>query len=189
MTEPVAARLGARAGEDFDRIAALELSVKWSDSAVDLGSLAFQADFGMHMEGKVDGGGALGQPLHVSLRGEDEDLVLIQVDLEELEELFRTVGVLLQFQQLSEPAEMLVQLVRTAVPLVQPVRCNAVFGCPMHVESADLHLEQLSAGAKDGRMKRLIRIRLGAGDVVLDPLLNGRPVVMDDAQDVVAIRD
>src|SRR4051794_41360461 len=99
MTEPVAARLGAGAGEDFDRIAALKLTVKRRDPAVDLGSLAFQADFGMHVEGKIDGGRALGQPLDVSLRGKNEDLVLIQVDLEELEELFRTMSVLLQFQQ------------------------------------------------------------------------------------------
>src|SRR5260370_34926414 len=38
-------------------------------------------------------------------------------------------------------------------------------------------------------MERLIAVRLGARDVVLDALLERRPLVMDQAQHVVARRD
>ncbi len=65
------------------------------DAAVDLGTLTLEPHLGVHVEGEVDGGGALGQPLHVALRREDEDLVLIEIDLQELEELLGAVGVLL----------------------------------------------------------------------------------------------
>ena len=81
------------------------------DPAVDLGALALEPDFGVHVEGEIDRGRALGQPLHVALRREDEDLVLVEVDLQELEKLLGRVGVLLQLEQLAEPAEVLVQLV------------------------------------------------------------------------------
>ena len=103
--------LAPRPGQDLDGVAALELPVQRRDAAVDLGALALEPDLGVHVEGEVDGGGALGQPLHVALRREDEDLVLIEIDLQELEEFLGAVGVLLQLEQLAEPAEMLVELV------------------------------------------------------------------------------
>ena len=82
---------------------------------------------------KSIGRGALGQPLHVALGREDEDLVLVEVDLQELEELLRAVGVLLQLQQLAEPAEVLVELVGLPVPLVDPVGRDAVLGGAVHL--------------------------------------------------------
>ncbi len=133
------------------------------------------------------GGGALGQPLHVALRSEDEDLVLVEIDLQELQELFRAVGVLLQLQQLAEPAQVLVELVRGAVPLVHPVGRDTVLGCAVHVLGPDLDFEQLPAGTEDGGMERLVGVRFGAGDVVLDPLLDRGPVVMDNAEHVITI--
>ena len=188
VAQPVAARLGRRAGEDLDRVAALELPVQRRDPAVDLGALALEPDLGVHVEREVDGGGALRQPLHVALGREDEDLVLVEVDLQELEELLGAVRVLLQLEQLAEPAEVLVQLVRRAVALVDPVRRDAVLGGAVHLLGADLHLEQLAARTEDRGVERLVRVRLGAGDVVLDPLLDRRPVVVDDAEHVVAVR-
>ncbi len=142
----------------------------------------------MHVEGEVDRRGALGELLHVALRREDEDLVLVQVDLEELEELLRAVRVLLQLEELAEPAEVLGQLVGLAVSLVEPVRRDAVLGGAVHLLGADLHLEQLAAGPEDGGVERLVAVRLGACDVVLDALLQRRPDVMDDAEHVIALR-
>src|SRR5688572_20233583 len=140
------------------------------------------------MEGEVDGSGALRQPLDVSLRREDEDLVLIEVDLQELEKLLRTVGVLLKLQQLPEPPQVLIELIPGTVALVHPVSRDAVLGRAVHIVGADLHLEELTAGTEDGGMQRLIRVRLGTGDVVLDAFLDRCPLVMNDAQHVVAVR-
>ena len=179
--------LARGAGEDLDRVAALELAVQRRDPAVDLGALALEPDLGVHVEREVDRRRALGQPLHVALRREDEDLVLVEVDLQELEELLGAVGVLLQLEQLAEPAEVLVELVGLAVALVEPVGRDAELGRAVHLLGADLHLEELPARTEDGGVERLVGVRLGARDVVLDPLLDRRPVVVDDAEHVIAL--
>ena len=146
-------------------------------------------DLGMDVEGEVDRGRALGQPLHVPVRRENEDLVLVEVDLQELEELLGAVSVLLQLDELAEPTQVLVQLVRLAVPLVEPVGGDTELRRPVHLLIADLHLEELAAGAEDRGVERLVGVRLGARDVVLDPLLDRGPVVVDHAEHVVALGD
>ena len=98
--------------------------------------------------------------------------------------------VLLQLDQLPEPREVMIQLVGgLAVLLVKPMRRNAVFGRAMHVARPDLDLVELTTRAEDGRMERLVPVGLGAGDVILDPLLQRRPRVVDDAEHVVTIGD
>ena len=98
--------------------------------------------------------------------------------------------VLLKLDQLPEPREVVIQLVGAlAVFLVQPVGGDTVFGRAVHVARADLDLIELSARPKDGGVQRLIAVRLGARDIVLDPLLQRRPRVVNDAQHVVAVGD
>ncbi len=65
-----------------------------------------QPDVGVDVERKVDRGRSLGELLDVTLRGEDEDLVVIEVDLEEFEELLGRVTLLLQLEELPEPGEL-----------------------------------------------------------------------------------
>ncbi len=91
--------------------------------------------------------------------------------------------------QLAEPGEVLVQLVPPGVALVDPVGRDAVLRRPVHFQGPDLDLEELAAGAEDRGVQRLVGVRLGTGDVVLEPLLDRGPVVVDDAQHVVAVRD
>ena len=158
------------------------------DPSVDLGALAVLPDLGVHVEGEVDRGSPLGEPLHVALRREDEDLVLVEVDLEELEKLFRVMGLLLELEQLPEPAEVLVQLVGTLLGgLVEPVGRDAVLRGPVHLLGPDLDLVELAVGSEDRGVERLVPVRLGARDVVLEALLEGQPLVMDHAQGVVAV--
>src|SRR6266550_1753081 len=126
----------------------------------------------------------------VTVRREHEDLVLIEVDLQELEKLLRTVRILLQLDELAEPRQMVIELVGTlAVLLVQPVRGDAVLRRAVHVAGADLDLVQLSGRPEHRGVQGLIAVRLGARGVVLDPLLQRRPCVVDDAQHVVAVGD
>src|SRR3989454_9494864 len=81
------------------------------DAAVEARAVTAQSHLGVHREREIDRRRAFGQPLHVAPRREHEDLILIQVDLQELEEFFGRVGVLLQLEQLPEPGEMAVELV------------------------------------------------------------------------------
>ena len=141
MGEPVAARLGIGAGQDLDGVPVTQLPVQGRDATVDLGALAVDTDFGVHHEGEIDRGRTLGELLHVALRREDEDFVLVQVDLEELEELLRRVGILLQLDKLSEPVELLVQLVATPVGFVQPVGRDTELRRAVHLLGPDLNLE------------------------------------------------
>src|SRR5207302_10333198 len=62
--------------------------------------------------------------------------------------LFRSgrVRVLLQLEQLAEPRQVAVELVRALPFLEEPVRRDAVLGGVMHLAGADLDLVQLAAG-------------------------------------------
>src|SRR2546422_329612 len=116
--------------------------------------------------------------------------VLVQVDLEELEKLLGRVGVLLQLDELAEPREVAVELVGGALAfLEEPVGGDAVLRRVVHVAGADLDLVQLPARPEHRRVQRLVAVRLGTRDVVLDALLERRPLVVDDAEDVVALGD
>src|SRR6266436_1685824 len=137
---PVAGRVGLGAGHHHG-IAVLERTVQRRDAAVDARALAVLADLRMHREREVDRRRSFGQTLHVAAGGEDEDLVLVEVDLQELEELLGRVRVLLQLQQLPEPRQMAVQLVRALAPFFeQPVRRDAVLRGVVHFMGADLDL-------------------------------------------------
>src|SRR5207249_4514260 len=59
----------------------------------------------------------------------------------------------------------------------------------VHFAGADLNLVQLAPGPEDGRVERLVAVGFGAGAVVLDALLKRRPLVVDDAEHVVALGD
>src|SRR5687767_11518968 len=123
----------------------------------------------MHGEREVDGRRALRQLNDVAGRGEDEDLVLVEVELEELEELVRRLRVQLHRENFAEPPELLVELVASLRGLlVQPVRGDSELRRAMHVARANLDLEQLLAGAKDRRMQRLVSVRFRLCDVILD---------------------
>ena len=47
--------------------------------------------------------------------------------------------------------------------------CDTVFSGLMHLLSPDLHFERLSRGSNQRGMERLVHIRLGHGNIVLEP--------------------
>ena len=100
------------------------------------------------------------------------------------------MGILLKLEQLAKPLEMLVELVSLgSVRLVEPMRRDAELRRPMHLGGPDLDFIQLAARTKNRGVQRLVPVGLRAGDVVLDPVLHGRPRVMEDTQDMVARRN
>ena len=74
------------------------------------------------------------------------------------------------------------------VGLVEPVRRDTVLRGAVHFLGADLHFEEVPAGPEDRGVERLVAVRLGAGDVVLEALLQRSPAVVNDPQDVIALR-
>src|SRR6478672_7520908 len=59
----------------------------------------------------------------------------------------------------------------------------------MHVAGANLDLVQLTPRTEDRRVQRLITVRFRLRDVVLDALLYRRPLIVDNAECMVAIGD
>src|SRR5438445_9497104 len=89
---------------------------------------------------------------------------------------------------MPEPRQVMIALVGgLPVCLVEPMRGDTIFRRAMHVARADLDFVQLPARTKDGGVERLVAVRLGTRDVVLDALVQWRPGVVDDGEDVVGV--
>ena len=154
---------------------------------IDSGTLAAESHLGVNRKGKIDGRRAFGKPLHVTFRREDEDLVLVEVDLEKLEKFFGGMCSLLQLDELPEPREALVQLVWLFSFLIYPMRRDAELGGAVHLPRANLNFVQLTARTEDRGVQRLVAVRFGRRDVILDALLQRCPLMVDHAEHVVAI--
>ena len=108
---PVTARLcqadgGACTSErdDLDLVAVPELGDERHRPAVDLAADAGVADVGVHRIGEVDGVGAARQRDQPALGREAEHLVLEQLELGVLEELFGVVAFEQHVDQMAQPA-------------------------------------------------------------------------------------
>ena len=142
----------------------------------------------MDAEGEVDRRGPSGQLVQIALGGENEDLVLEELDLEVFHELGRIGGLLLPVDDLAQPVQVPVDVAGDLVlRFVAPVRGDADFGGVVHLGGADLYLDILALGADYRGVQRLVHIALGRRDIVLDPLGDGGVDAMDQAEDVVAL--
>ena len=170
IVEPGRVGLGVGGGDDFHAVAVFELGAQRHQFVVDLDGDAAVADIGVHGVGKIHRGGAARQRHDLALGGEDVDLVGEQVDLEVLQELDRVAALRLDLQQALQPlVGLLLQVVDAGVAaLVQPVRGDAGLGDLVHVLGADLHLDRRAERAEQRGVQRLVAVRLGDGDVVLE---------------------
>src|SRR3972149_1319627 len=102
--EPVAAGAGAGlAGDDLHDVAGVQPVRERDQPATHFGTGGVVADFGVDAEGEVDGRGPGGQVDHVTLGGEDEDLVLEEVELDRLDEGARILPLLVPLHDLARP--------------------------------------------------------------------------------------
>ena len=188
VRQPVATRPRVRRADDLDRLGVLQFAREGHDATIDLRALRVQADLRVHRKREVDGRGTAGQLMHIAIRREHEDLVLIQVEFQELEKLIGRFRIKLQFKHLPEPLECAFQVVLLgAARLVAPVRGDAVVRRAVHFARADLDFEQRAARTEYRGVQRLVAVRLGTGDVVLDALLQRCPLAVNHAEGVVAL--
>ena len=183
-------RLGLCPGgrDDLDDVAVAQAGAERHHLAVHPRADALVADVGVDGVGEVHRRRVARERLHLALRREDVDLFGVELDLEVLEEFLRIADLLLPFEELPQPDEVLL-VAAGADPalLVLPVRRNPVLRGPVHVRRADLHLEGHAALADDRRVERLVAVRPRHGDEVLDAARHRRPRLMDDAERAVAV--
>src|SRR2546428_7443323 len=155
--------------------------------AVDLCADALVADFGVNHVGKINGGGATRKLEHAPFRRERVDFDRRQIDFQRGEKFSGFLKLLGPFDELAHPGDALVVIFRSwLAALVFPVRGNAFLRDAMHFLRADLYLERLAAVEHAG-VERLIKIRAGNGDVVLEAAGDGAPDVVDDTESRVTI--
>ena len=64
---------------------------------------------------------------------------------------------------------------------------NAVFGNVVHFPRTYLYFHGLSARADNRRMQRLVVVGLGHGNIVLEPVRQGLPQAVHDAENAVTV--
>jgi hypothetical protein len=192
--QPVAGRAGVLGlgGQHLDRVAVGELVVERDEAAVDPGADAAVADLGVDRVREVDRGRPGRQPDDLPLRGEDEHLVLVEVDLERLEVVARLGDLLLPLEQLLDPGQLVGPLAVGPGPrrvLVLPVGGDPELGGLVHRAGADLDLERAALRPDHRGVQRLVEVHLRHRDVVLEPPGDRTPGRVQLAEDRVAVTD
>ena len=173
----------------LDHVAVGEAVPQRDDLSVHFRADALIADFGVHGVGKIHGSRAARKREHFSLRRERVHFLGVQVHLQRGHEFRRLLHFLDPFDQLAHPQNALIVRVGNVLAvLVPPVRGDALFGDAMHFLRADLHFKRLS-GVDHRRVQRLVEVRPGHGDVILEPAGHGPPHLMDHAERRVAVAD
>ncbi len=179
--------MGLRIGEHLHHVSVLQLVAQRNDLPVDLAADAAIADVRVDGEGKIHRRSPAREALHIPLGGEDEDLVGEQVDLDRLQEFLGVLEVLLPLHQLAKPGELLIVFRDERLAfLVCPVGRNPFLGDPVHLLGADLDLHPFAHRANHGGVQRLVHVRLGDGDEVLEAAGDRLPELVDEAERLVA---
>src|SRR5271156_407499 len=180
--KPIAGRLVSFLGENFYNITVGKSVAKRNDGAIYLYAGALVADFGVNGVGKIDCRSVAGQHHDAALGSEGVDLFGIQIDAQRRHEFAGFLHFLHPLDELAHPDDALIVGGRDCVAVfVFPVSGDALFGDAMHFLRADLHFESLAAVNHRG-VERLIQVRPGHGDVILETPRDGRPDLVDDAE-------
>ena len=182
--------LGAR---DQHLVAVVQLRDQRRDAAVDLRPDRRIADVGMDRIGEIDRGCAARERNEPPLGGEAEHLVVKQLELGVLEELFRIVA----RQRLDRLPQASIgaafahhrRVGARAGVLIDGVRGDAVFRHFVHLVGADLELDPLAARPDDGGVDRAIVVLLRRRDIVLEAPRHARPGRVGDADRGIAVGD
>jgi len=166
----------------------LQLVVQRHQAVVDLGADAAVAHVGVDAVGEVQRARAGGQVLDLAARGEDEDLVLEDVELEALHELGGVGHLALPVHELADPGQLgVVVTVDTRPFLVPPVGGDADLRDAVHRVRPDLDLQRLAVERHDRGVEALVAVALGHRDVVVELARDGPPERVHHPQGGVAV--
>ena len=186
-------RLPIGAG-DLHLVAIAQLREQGRDAAIDLAADGAIAEFRMDRIGEIDGRRPARQGDEPPLGREAENLIVEELELGVLEELFGTVALGQHLDGAAQPAigaALMGQLFRVARPalLVERMGGDAIFGDVVHLPCAHLQLDALAPRPHHGGVDGAIIVLLGGRDIVLEPARHGRPFGMDHAQRPIAVLD
>src|ERR1700686_3586441 len=156
-------------------------------SSVDFGTDAGVPHFGVNAVGKIDRRGVARQDNNFAFGREGVDLFGIEIDLERGKKFVGIADIARPVDHLPQPCEALLVLGRDWTVFIFPVGSDAFFRHLVHFFGADLDFKRRAVLRDHRSMQRLIKIRPGHGDEILDAPRNRPPEVMDDAENGVAI--
>ncbi len=193
--QPFRIRMGFLVGEDFDDVSCLQGGREGNKDSVYLGSLDVFADIRMDAVAKIQWGRTVRKADDVSLGCEDIDVGIEDVMGEGIDIFLGGRGRVLvgDGDEILEPMELVFDFflfdlgIVLAVFLVSPVGSDTAFGDLIHLLGANLDFKDMPGVADDGRVKRLVHVGLGHGDVVLEPARDGLEVGMDITEDGIAV--
>ena len=137
------------------------------------------ADLRVDGIGEVNGRGAGWQGDHPTLRSEDVDLILLEVELQRLEVLHGITHLIVDVDDPLHPCQLSGAV---ATLFVAPVGSDAVLRPCVHLLRSDLHLDRLAARPDHRGVERLIEVELRRVDVILEPPMHRMPEGMDSAE-------
>ena len=173
IVEPGRAGTSPRFGHNLDPVAVFQPGGQRHVFIVDAHADGAVADIGVNRVGEIDRGGTLAQRVNLAARREHIHFVGKQIDLDVLQKFQRVARAGLNFQERLQPLMgFLLHVGKMSIlrihGLVHPVRGHPRFGDFVHADGADLQFHRRAVGAKQGGVQRLIAVRLGNRDVVLE---------------------
>ena len=180
--------IGCLRGNNFNDLTCLQLIIKAYKLSVNLRSLHFIAHLRMYRIGKVNDGSSCGQRYNISLGGKRKNILGSKVALYGTHDLLNIVCFLLSLNYLSYPCKTAFKLVLALYALfVFPMGSDTVLGSVVHIQRSYLNLKGNALSADNSGMKRLIHIRLGSSDVVLEAVGDRLIHIVNDTQSVIAL--
>ena len=159
----------SRRRDDFDDVPVAEAGAERHHLPVHPRADTLVPDIGVNGIGEIHWRSVAWKRFDLPLRREDVDLLRVEIDLQVLQELLGIANLLLPFEELPQPDEILFVATGADTPfLVLPVRGDPLFSRPVHLHRSDLHLEGKATLADHGRVKRLVAVGPRRRDEILD---------------------
>ncbi|CCJ85925.1 hypothetical protein BN133_2302 [Cronobacter dublinensis 582] len=177
-------------GDDFNLIAHLQLISKRHNSAADFRADAPVPDIAVDVVGEIERRGARGQVDHVAFRGKHVHAVIKDLASQFIEHFAGIGHLFLPGDKLTQPGDAIFVTVAHAACrafFVFPVRRDPELRLFMHLFGANLDLDGFAAGAQHHGMNRLVAIRFGVRDVIVEFIRQVAVVRMNDPKRGVAV--
>ncbi len=174
---------------DFNLVAVAEFGIERHDAPVHFRAHRFIAKVGVQGVSKVHRRRTARQVNQITVRREAEYLVLIKFKLGVFEEFLGALRMLHDVHQLAQPAVLAAfGILGFGRLFVRPVGGNAELCLFVHFGGADLHFDAVVFRPDDRGMERAVTVRLGQGDIILEPPRHRRVEPVNNPQCMITLR-